>query len=71
MRQDSERLRDILEAITRIEQYAEQGKEVFDQDQLIQVWIAYHLQMIGEAARATSEDLRLRFPQLPWAQVIG
>ncbi|MBE9009734.1 DUF86 domain-containing protein [Pseudanabaenaceae cyanobacterium LEGE 13415] len=71
MRQDSERLRDILEAITRIEQYAVQGKENFDQDQLIQVWIAYHLQMIGEAARATSEDLKLRFPNVPWAQVIG
>lgn len=71
MRQDSERLRDILEAITRIEQYAKQGKEVFDQNELIQVWIAYHLQTIGEAARAISVDLKLRFLNLPWDQVIG
>lgn len=71
MRHDSERLQDILEAIERIEQYAIQGKEIFDRDELIQVWIAYHLQTIGEAARATSIELKLRFPSVPWEQVVG
>jgi uncharacterized protein with HEPN domain len=50
MRDDTERLRDILEAIERLEKYARQGKTVFEQQELIQTWIVYHLQIIGEAA---------------------
>jgi len=57
MRDDTERLRDILEAIERVEKYAPQGKTVFEQQELIQTWIVYHLQIIGEAARAT---------EVPW-----
>ncbi|MDB9431260.1 nucleotidyltransferase, partial [Microcystis aeruginosa CS-555/01A07] len=51
MRDDTERLRDILEAIERVEKYARLGKTVFEQQELIQTWIVYHLQIIGEAAR--------------------
>ena len=42
MRDDPERLRDILEAIERVEKYAPQGKTVFEQQELIQTWIVYH-----------------------------
>jgi uncharacterized protein with HEPN domain len=44
MRDDSERLRDILQAIERLEKYARQGKAAFEQQELIQTWIIYHLQ---------------------------
>jgi len=71
MRQDSERLRDILEAIERIEQQADRGELVFEEDEMVQVWIAYHLQIIGEAARATSAELKNRYSNLPWEQAIG
>ena len=37
MRDDTERLRDILEAIERLEKYARQGKTVFEQQELIQI----------------------------------
>ena len=50
MRDPRERLRDILEAITRIEKYAGRGREAFEHDELLQVWVVHHLQMIGEAA---------------------
>ena len=43
MRNDVERLRDILEAIERLEKYANQGKTVFEQEELIQTWVIYHL----------------------------
>ena len=66
MRDDSERLRDILEAIERLEKYARQGKTVFEQQELIQTWIVYHLQIIGEAARATSQEFPGRYPEVPW-----
>lgn len=50
MRNDRERLRDILEAINQIEKYAVQGKNKFLQDELIQTWIIHHLMIIGEAS---------------------
>lgn len=68
MRKDSERLRDILEAIVQIERYAEQGKNAFDQNELIQVWVTYYLQIIGEAARATSSKLRDQYSQVAWVE---
>lgn len=71
MREDRERLLDILEAIERIEKYASSGRETFNQDELIQIWILHHLQILGEAARALDPAFRERFPQVPWSQIIG
>jgi uncharacterized protein with HEPN domain len=56
MRDPQERLRDILDAIARIERYAARGRHAFDQDELIQVWIVHHLQIIGEAAAQLGRD---------------
>lgn len=71
MRDDRERLLDIQEAIARIEKYAAQGRESFERDELIQTWMLRHLQIIGEAARAMSEDFRTQHPELAWADMIG
>ena len=35
-----------------------QGKTAFDEQELIQVWIVHHLQIIGEAANALSENTK-------------
>ncbi len=71
MRDDRERLRDIQEAIARIERYAELGRDAFEQDELIQNWMISHLQIIGEACRALSEDLRGQYPEIPWRAIMG
>lgn len=71
MRRDDERLQDILDAIAAIERYLQQGKSAFEEQELIQVWVAYHLQMIGEAATALSPDLKARYATIPWPQIIG
>ena len=71
MRHDWERLHDILEAIARIERYVQQGRDVFDHDELVQVWIIHHIQVIGEAVRHLSDALRAKHADLPWAQIIG
>ena len=70
MRSDEERLRDILEAINNIEKYASQGKQIFEQDELIQVWIVHHLQIIGEASAVMSQSLVENNPQIPWKDII-
>ncbi len=71
MRVPRERLEDILEAIVRIERYAEKGSEAFRQDELIQNWFVRHLQIIGEAARALPEEVRESAPEVPWTNIVG
>jgi uncharacterized protein with HEPN domain len=71
MRLDQERLYDILEAIEAINRYTIQGKEEFDQNELIQVWCLRHLEIIGEAAVKLSEETRNKIPDVPWRQMIG
>lgn len=71
MRRDEQRLRDILEAIAKIEQFAGSGRSAFDADERTQVWCLYYVQIIGEAARALSEEFRKQHPQIPWAEIVG
>ncbi len=42
MRDDRERLRDVMEAIERIEKYARRGKEEFENNELVQTWMVHH-----------------------------
>jgi uncharacterized protein with HEPN domain len=71
MRRDPERLQDILDALASIERYVAQGRQAFDEQELIQVWIIHHLQIIGEAANALSTDLIDQYSEIPWAQIIA
>ena len=71
MRDDKERLRDILEAIAQIEKYAVQGEAEFQQNELIQVWIVHHLQIIGEASSSLSQALTDKYHRLPWAEIVA
>ena len=71
MRDDRERLLDILEAIERIERYAHQGREAFLQNELIQTWVVHHTQIIGEAARQVSEIFKTAHPEIPWPQIVA
>lgn len=71
MRREKERLLDILEAIERIEKYAEEGKDAFEADELIQTWIVHHITIIGEACRSLPNEFQARYANIPWADIIG
>jgi uncharacterized protein with HEPN domain len=71
VRDPKERLRDILEAIAKIERYTARGQEVFERDELVQVWTLYHLQVIGEAAAQLGQAFHEAHPHLPWAQIVA
>lgn len=71
MRDDRERLLDILEAIGKIEKYAARGREAFLDDELLHVWIVHHFQVIGEAATNLSSSLRTQHADVPWADIIA
>jgi uncharacterized protein with HEPN domain len=71
MRSDKERFLDILEAIEKIERYQDRGKIEFTSDELFQVWVVRHLQIIGEAASRFSLETQTLFPEIPWGKMIG
>lgn len=71
MKNDRARLEDLVEAIERIERYADRGRDAFEADELLQTWIIHHIQIIGEAARKLSEPLRLAHSHIPWRQIIA
>ncbi len=71
MREPSERIRDIVEAIARIKRYPARGREAFDSDELIQSWLVRHIQIIGEAARSIPGDIRAKAPAVPWREIVG
>ena len=71
MRDPRERLRDVLEAIERIERHAGRGRDAFEGDELIQSWFVRHLQIIGEAARTLPQDVKERAPDVPWSKIVG
>jgi len=71
VRDDRERLQDVLDAIARINKYADRGRTSFDQDELIQTWIIHHIQIIGEASSKLSDELKAAYPDVPWAQIIA
>jgi hypothetical protein len=48
MRDDRVRLLDVVEAIQLVEQYSVRGRELFEHEPLIQVWIV-HLKIVNKS----------------------
>lgn len=68
---DIGRLQDILLSINKIEKYAQRGRKIFENDELIQTFFTHHLQIIGEACRALSKELHEKYPEIDWHQIVG
>ena len=71
MRPDRDRLGDILEAIGKIREPLPSSVEELMASELLQVWVIYHLQVIGEAANNLSPDLVAAHPEIPWRKITG
>ena len=71
MRNDTEKLRDICEAIENVQRYAARGKDAFRSDELIQTWVLYHIQILGEAAARISDEFQEQHQDIPWFKIIG
>ena len=73
MRDDRERLLDMLEAIRKIEHivYSEKYTERLHDDELIEVWLIHHLQIIGEAAFRLSKEFKDKHANVAWGGMIG
>ncbi len=71
-RTDADFLSDIREALQRIETYAAgMTYEAFTADIKTQDAIIRNLEILGEAAKNLSEDIRARHPAVPWKSMAG
>ena len=65
-------LEDILESIRQIEQYTTGlSEEAFSAERMVQDAVMRRLEVIGEAVRGLPDDLRKRYPEVPWRQIAG
>lgn len=71
MRDDLGRLSDILEAINKVESKIGNNRAIFYTDEMLQVWVLHHLQIIGESTNRLSKELLEQYPQAPWRNIIG
>ena len=71
MKDDQVYLSHILDAITRIESYTLKGKEYFFRESMVQDAVIRNLEVIGEAVKSLSADLRARHPDIPWTRIVG
>jgi len=71
VRDDRARLEDIRDAIAEIEKRAPRECEDLEHDEMLRVWVLYHLQIIGEACRGLSEEFRERHPEDIWSSAIS
>ena len=63
-------LEDILDAIQRIESYTILGKDEFLNNRIVQDATLFRLQTIGEAANQLPEEMKVRYPEIPWRDIV-
>ena len=65
-------LQDMLESIENIAQYTSgMGFQDFLKDTRTRDAVVRNLEVLGEAARKLPSGIRERYPEIPWAQIVG
>jgi uncharacterized protein with HEPN domain len=64
-------LRHILDAMEKIERYAQVGHDEFVAESLRHDAVIRQLEIVGEAAKRLSPQVLSRSPEVPWRQVAG
>jgi uncharacterized protein with HEPN domain len=69
---DPANLWDTLEAAEKVQRFIENKTfEDFMHDDMLRAAVERNLEIIGEAARRTSEDLKQEHPEIPWRKIIA
>ena len=71
MRDERLYVRDIAECIERIQFYTRDGREAFMQTPMIQDAVVRNFEIIGEATKRLSQDLKQAYPDIRWQQIAG
>ena len=63
---------DILEAMAKIERYIKDlTYEMFVKNEIVVDAVVRNLEIIGEASRNIPQELRQKYPDIPWKRMIG
>lgn len=71
MKGDTLYLQHILDAINKIEEYVSVGYETFLSTSHWQDAVIRQLEIIGEATKKLSDDVRTKYPHIPWKRISG
>lgn len=71
MKNDQLYIRHILESIAKIKEYTKNGRDAFNKSSLIQDGVIRNFEIIGEATKKISADLKNIHPNVPWRQIAG
>ena len=72
MQRDAVYLVDIIEAAKLALSYAKDiDKSTFIENTQIQDSVIRRIEIIGEAARRLSDEIKAQYPELPWKEMIG
>ena len=71
MNKDTLYLESMRECLERIDDYNEGGEEDLMASNLVQDGVIRNLEVIGEATKNLSDDLRSANPEIPWRQIAG
>jgi uncharacterized protein with HEPN domain len=62
----------MLEAARLVEEFARgRSRADFEDDRQLRFALLYALQIVGEASRRVSDDLRRAHPEVPWQDIAG
>ena len=71
-RDDSVYLRHVIDASERIAEYLDGVNLVqFEKNHLLQDGVIRQLEIVGEAIKRVSKDLRTAYPEVPWQDIAG
>jgi len=56
----------MLHAADRILEHTDEGRERFVGDEMLQVWVVHHLEVIGEAAARVDDEVKQAHPEVDW-----
>ena len=69
---DKVRLNHILDAILEVEKYLiDADFEIFLENSMMRFACIKQMEIIGEASNHISEDVKIKFSEIEWAQIIG
>ena len=70
--EDAVRLRHMLDAAKRAIDFMQgRAKSDLESDEQLSLAVVRLLEILGEAAKNVSEDLRKDYPDIPWRQIAG
>lgn len=71
MKTDRMYLEHIRECIEKITRYCQKGRNAFFDDELVQDGVIRNFEIMGEAAKNLSTELRQANPEIPWRDIAG